>query len=144
MINVNATNQNGCVWIGSMGLVLLLFCSCTTISEYKKMEDLDNTLKAYSLYIKWSEFESASLLRTPGQAPSQYVDIKTLKDFKVTSYDVTKQFMPEKAKRMERVVEIGYYKKNQMNVKMITVQETWEYDPSSKKWLLKTPLPSFQ
>jgi hypothetical protein len=141
---MNVTEKNGLIWICAFGLTLFGLCSCTSFAEYKRMGDLEETLDAYNLYIKWSEFSEASQFRKPGQPASQYVDIESLNDFQVTSYEVKKQIMTEQGQRMERVVEVGYYNKNEMNVKTISVQEIWEYDEERKRWLLTTPLPALQ
>ena len=117
---------------------------CETIQEYNKMQDLQDTLDAYTLYIEWSDYDNASLYRSPGQPPNQYANIKKLKKYHVTSYEVKRQVLMSGGNQMDRDVEIGYYKLNEMNVKSMEVQEVWTYDEFVQKWYLKTPLPNFE
>ena len=116
---------------------------CATIEEYNKISDLQDTLEAYGLYMEWSDYDNASLYRISGQPPNRYTNIKHLKKYHVTSYNVKKQVLLSGGNQMDRVVEIGYYKLDEMHVKSTEVQEVWTYDALEKKWYLKSPLPHF-
>ena len=140
-MDANIKNRYHRLWW--LFIMLYWLSGCATISDIKKMEDLEKTVDAYSLAIQWSDFEAASRFRMPGQAPGQYVNPDTLKDFQVISYQTKNQVLSADGKRMERIAKIRYYKKNEMKEKKVSSQEVWQYDTVRKTWWLKTPLPTF-
>jgi len=94
--------------------------------------------------IRWSDFETANQLRKDALTESNPPDFKKLKNVRVTSYEV-KQIIPmDNKSKVRQIVEINYYKTDNMIEKTLTYDQLWEYDAKNENWSLKSRLPDFK
>jgi hypothetical protein len=127
-------------------IVLLssLLAGCASLSETRKMNEFEETSKAFESAISWSDFETAALFLPPRESENLAATIEELKQFKVTSYKV-KNFLPSKDKsQVLLIAEISYFKLNQLVVKKITYRQLWKYDTAERRWHITTGLPDFK
>jgi hypothetical protein len=110
----------------------------------KQMNMFDEVAWSFKDSMRWSDFEAANQLRKDALTESNPPDFKKLKNVRVTSYEV-KQIIPMDNKlKVHQVVEINYYKTDNMIEKTLTYDQLWEYDAENESWSLKSRLPDFK
>jgi sensor c-di-GMP phosphodiesterase-like protein len=130
----------------ALGLVvcLALTAGCAAYSNMKKQDDFSETSKSYEKMIFWSNFDTADSFRDPQERETHPADIDDLKDIKVTSYSVKKVTVSEDQAEVRQIVEIGYYRVDQVTLKTMRDQQVWIYNPNVKRWYLRSGLPLFK
>jgi hypothetical protein len=63
---------------------------------------------------------------------------------RVTDYAIRKTAVSENQNQIVQIVEVSYYRNDQMVVKSIRVKELWEWEPEAQKWELSSGLPDFE
>jgi hypothetical protein len=125
-------------------LLIMLVVGCSSFSNMKQMNMFDEVAWSFKDSMRWSDFEAANQLRKDALTESNPPDFKKLKNVRVTSYDV-KQIIPMDNKlKVHQVVEINYYKTDNMIEKTLTYDQLWEYDAENESWSLKSRLPDFK
>jgi len=125
-------------------LLSSLLVSCASVSEMRKMDKFEETLKAYEAAIRWSDFESASLFLKTQETENVSAVIEKLEQFKVTSYEV-KNLLPSKDKsQVLLTAKISYFELNRLIVKWVSDRQVWEYDTAEDRWLLTSGLPDLK
>ncbi|MGB5620397.1 MAG: hypothetical protein WBM78_26390, partial [Desulfobacterales bacterium] len=62
----------------------------------------------------------------------------------VTSYSVKKVSVSEDQAEVRQIVEIGYYRVDEVTLKTMREQQVWAYNPVVKRWYLQSGLPPFK
>ena len=125
-------------------LLLSLLAGCVSVSDMRKMDEFEETSKAYEFAIRWSDFESASLFLKTEDNTNISDLLNELKQFKVTAYTI-KNFLPSKDKsQVLLIAEISYFELNRLIVKSISDRQIWKYDTAQERWLLTSGLPDFK
>ncbi|MDZ7581581.1 MAG: hypothetical protein U5R30_13460 [Deltaproteobacteria bacterium] len=123
---------------------LAMLAGCAVYSEMKKQDDFGETSKAYEKMIFWSDFDTADSFRDPQERETHPADSDDFKNVKVTSYSVKKVAVSEDQSEVRQVVEIGYYRVDEVTLKTLRDQQVWAYNPTAKRWYLKSSLPPFK
>ena len=108
------------------------------------MEQLSEMTKAYEQAIRWSEFDYAMVFLKPSELEANPPDESFYKRIKVTAYKMKKTALSEDETQAIQIVEISYYKINNVIVKSITDHQLWEWDTKEKQWYLQSGLPDFK
>jgi hypothetical protein len=108
------------------------------------MNKFSEVSKAYGEAILWSHYEAANLYRKSGAAAGETTDFEKLKNIKVAMYDVMQVDLSEDKRRVNQVVEIKYYKLDNMIIKTVRDEQLWEYDSDEDRWYLSSGLPQFK
>jgi hypothetical protein len=125
-------------------LLILLVAGCSHFSNVKQMNMFDDITASFKDSIRWSDFEAANHFRKDALTESNPPDFKKLNNVKVTSYEV-KQIIPMDNKlKVRQIVEINYYKSDNMIEKTLTHDQLWEYDTADKNWYLQSRFPDFK
>ena len=125
-------------------LLIMLVAGCPNLSNVKQMNMFDWITASFKDSVRWSDFEAANQLRKDAQTESNPPDFKKLKNVRVTSYEV-KQIVPMDNKlKIRQIVEINYYKTDNMVEKTLIHDQLWEYDAADESWSLKSRLPDFK
>ncbi len=125
-------------------LLLILVAGCTYLLKGNQMDMFDQMTASFKDSIRWSDFETANHLRKDALTESNPPDFKKLKRIRVTSYEV-KQIIPMNNKsKVRQIVEINYYKTDNMIEKTLLHDQLWEYDAADKSWYLRSKLPNFK
>ncbi len=128
----------------SVFLLLLLVPGCASVSDRLTMNKFSEASKAYGEAILWSHYEAANLYRKSGGAASKPPDFEKFKNIKVAMYDVKQIDLSEDKRHVSQVVEIKYYKQDNMIIKTVRDEQMWEYDPDENRWYLSSGLPQFK
>lgn len=123
---------------------LPLFAGCAAYTEMKKQDDFSETSRSYEKMIFWSNFDTADSFRDPQDREAHPLDVEDLKKVKVTGYSVKKVTVAEDQSEVRQVVEIGYYRIDEVKVKTMRDQQVWVYNPSLERWYLHSGLPPFE
>jgi PBP1b-binding outer membrane lipoprotein LpoB len=125
-------------------LLIMLVAGCANLSKTNQMNMFDRMAASFKDSMRWSDFETANQLRKDALTESNPPDFKKLKNVRVTSYEV-KQIIPMDNKlKVRQIVEINYYKSDNMIEKTLMHDQLWEYDTADKSWSLKSRLPDFK
>jgi hypothetical protein len=125
-------------------LLIMLVAGCANLSKTNQMNMFDRMAASFKDSMRWSDFEAANHLRKDALTESNPPDFKKLKNVRVTSYEV-KQIIPMDNKlKVRQIVEINYYKSDNMIEKTLMHDQLWEYDTADKSWSLKSRLPDFK
>ena len=124
--------------------VMLLISACGSLTEFRRLEKLDETIRAYEQAIRWSEFDYAMIFLKPSEREKNPPDESFYKRIKVTHYKIKKTALSEDETRLVQIAEISYYKIDNMTVKSLSDHQLWEWDAQDKRWYLNSGLPDFQ
>ena len=125
-------------------LLIMLAAGCSSFSNMKQMNMFDEVTASFKYSIIWSDFAAANHFRKDALTESNPPDFKKLKNVKVTSYEV-RQIIPMGNKlKVRQIVEINYYKTDNMIEKTLSHDQLWEYDAADKIWYLKSRFPDFK
>jgi hypothetical protein len=125
-------------------ILVLLAAGCGTLTQYRKMEQLSETTRAYEQAIRWSEFDYAMIFLEPSEREKNPPDESFYKRIKVTAYKIKKTAFSEDETQAIQVVEISYYKIDNVIVKSFSDHQLWEWDTKDRRWYLKSGLPDFK
>ena len=125
-------------------VLLLMIFGCASYQEKKTMEKFNTIARSYELSILWSEFDAAATHIKPDADEGELPDFDKLKNIKVSRYKAKKVALSNDKKQVAQVVEIQYFRKDQMIVQTIVDKQVWEYDEQSKRWFLISGLPNFK
>ena len=131
------------------GFIIVLLCgvmlgACATLTDQHRMEKFSDITRAYGKAVFWSEFEAAYAFRKEAKTGENLPDFQFLKNFKVTSYELKQIYPSGDGMQVRQVVEIDYYRINEVVVKTIRDHQLWEYDSRDGIWYLKSDLPKFE
>jgi len=125
-------------------LLIMMIAGCANLSSKHQMNMFDQISRAFRSAIRWSDFETANNFIKDSQTESNTPDFRKLKNIKVTLYEV-KQIIPVNGKsKVRQIVEINYFKLDEMIEKTLVYDQLWEYDAADKRWYLKGGLPDFK
>jgi hypothetical protein len=128
----------------AMIIIVLMVSGCGTLTKYRKMEQLSETTEAYEQAIRWSEFDFAMVFLKPSERKKNPPDESFYKRIKVTEYKMKKNALSEDETQAIQIVEISYYKIDNVVVKSILDHQVWEWDTKENRWYLKSGFPAFK
>ncbi|MEN8264479.1 MAG: hypothetical protein ABFR82_13565 [Nitrospirota bacterium] len=125
-------------------VLIILITGCASLDEQKRMDSLDAVINSYENAIRWGYYElTENYIKKPDK--SHYTgDYSSMRDYKVTSYEVLGGKVENDGMQAMQTVEIKYYHIRYLIEKVMIDKQLWEYDVSEKKWFLKSGLPVFQ
>lgn len=128
-----------------LGLVAVV--GCASYAKTNQMTKFTTISENYEAAIRWFDFDAADSFRKDSINRSNPLDFKHLKRIEVISYEV-KKIVPiedeEQIIRVGQVVEIKYYKIDDLVIKTIVDNQSWEYDQESENWYLTSEFPEFK
>ena len=129
--------------IKHMVLVLILGMLVSCASTPDELESYNDAIDTYEKLIRWREFLQA---RKYHKEPGEYDDKirEHLDQIRVTRYTVIQSAMDPGLQKATQVVDIRYYNDTYARERNLTVQQSWEYNPKVKTWMLTTPFPVFK
>ena len=128
----------------AMITLVLLVSGCGTLGQFRKMEQLSETTRAYEQAIRWSEFDYAMIFLEPSEREKNPPDESFYKRIKVTAYKIKKTAFSDDETQAIQIVEISYYRIDNVIVKSFSDHQLWEWDTEDRRWYLKSGLPAFK
>ncbi|MGD8521902.1 MAG: hypothetical protein PVF56_12215 [Desulfobacterales bacterium] len=130
--------------VSALIILALLVSGCGTMEQFRKMEQLSEMTQAYEQAIRWSEFDYATVFLEPSERDANPSDESFYKRIKVTDYKTKKTAFSDDETQAIQIVEISYYKIDNMIVKSFSDHQLWEWHTKDKRWYLKSGLPEFK
>ena len=127
-----------------VAMAIGLIAGCSTLNLRDRMQDFEDTSRAYGRAIAWSEYDVAAAFLKTGDQDQSASEIDYLNQFKVTDYEPRLGSVLEKDVRIRQVVSISYFRKDNLVVRTISDDQLWEYDANKKSWVLTTGFPKFK
>ena len=128
------------VFVFLMSIWLTATIGCATIDEISSKGAFQDTTKAYASSMRWSDFDTATLLVKQPNIPGP----NTLKNIKITTYEVKQHLVVQEGLKIRQLASISYFKKSDMLLRTISVEEIWEYHQEEKVWYLTKGFPDFE
>ena len=133
----------------ALPLLVLVIClattaGCASFSDMKRMDNFNETVKTYEKMVYWSEFDAALAFREPGENGGDQPDMDSLKKVRITSYKVKKLIAAADQSQVQQIVEINYYRMDDVTVKTIKDQQIWVFNDKAQRWYLRSELPAFR
>lgn len=131
------SNRVQMLWL----IMLAVFLGgCATSTE--RLDDLDRTLRNYKKTIRWADFDTAYSFRK-WEEGSRSVPPESLKNVRVTRYEVGKSDLSSDKMSYIQMVRIFYYRLDSARERQLTDRQKWEYDEEKGHWYLTSEMPEF-
>jgi hypothetical protein len=121
--------------------LIVLIVGCKTIFDSQKEDKLSEATSAYRHALIWSDYRTASAFLLAEEA--QGIDFEKLKNIKVTGYEVKQVTVSDNKHNFAQLVEISYFKKDDMIFRTFNDEEVWEFDQTKDAWFLYSGFPEF-
>ncbi len=128
----------------SVGLAGVLLAGCMALGPESKPRRLQNAVDHYNKFIRWSEYERAIAFLERAQQEAAYGAIKTLKDIRVTSYEIKRQTLAPDQNSAEFVVQFTYFNEYSAREREYTDRQNWVWYDDEGVWRKHGPLPRFE
>jgi hypothetical protein len=129
----------------AMFLVFLTLGCAGLQTEREKMALFDKTSRAYDLAIRWAQYEDAFAFKKSSGPDDELPDIEDYRQVRVTALKVKQTIIDkESLSKVLRIVDIQYYRMNNVIVKNLQNQQKWEYNEGEDRWYLVSELPNFE
>ena len=116
----------------------VLAAGCASTFDFRREEVFEDTVRAYGRLITWSDFGTASGYLAPD------AENKTVpKGVRVASYDFKQLIYAQDKLAAVNIIEISYYRENDMRLKTIMDQQLWQFNAAKQAWQLKSGFPPF-
>ena len=123
---------------------ILFLGGCASVEKKSKGDGLKSASLRYAKGLRWGDYEGAMALTRLPDGEVQPVDLKYLKNIKVTHYDLAPVVLSESQEEGYTTLYLEYYHELRNSVHELTVPQTWRYDEEDKRWYCETPLPEFK
>jgi len=115
-----------------------LVIGCASTFDFRREEVFEDTVRAYGRLMTWSDFGSAAAFLAP-DAP-----VKTVPEgVRVARYEFKQAIFTQDKLEAVNLIEISYYRDNELKVKTLLDRQLWEFNPAGGTWLLKSGFPPF-
>lgn len=115
-------------------------------STSKTDKALEVSLKAYSLAVRWNDFEAASDLIDPEMLKEEKfseADESYYKNFQISGYTLKTSAYPDSTHYTQRV-ELRIIDQNTQVERTKIDKQSWRYDALTKRWWLTSGLPKLE
>ena len=131
-------------------LMLVLAIVPLSIEAKKRTSKTDKALevglKAYSLAVRWNDFEAASDLIDPEMLKEEKfseADENYYKNFQISGYTLKTSAYPDSTHYTQRV-ELRIIDQNTQVERTKIDKQSWRYDALTKRWWLTSGLPKLE
>jgi hypothetical protein len=123
--------------------VMVTLSSCST---YSTRGELDETARAYSIVVRWKQFETADLFAASSIRDEFEKRVKAAKEVEVMDYEIIDVEYDEAKKKATVNAKISYSTRSSNRVRSLVDKQIWMYEEQkgSKGWRLTTLLPEFK
>jgi hypothetical protein len=132
------------IWLVFFSIIFLSISGCATVEKTSKSDGLKSSSLRYAKGLRWGDYEGVMALTRLPDGKVDQVDMKYLKNIKVTRYDLSPAILSESQEEGYVTLYLEYYHELRNSVHEITVPQTWRYDEEDKRWYCETPMPEFK
>lgn len=116
--------------------------ACASFSTKKRMERLDETIKAFEHALLRSNFMSAAqYMKDPDAIPTDSQGFN--KNVKIVNFKPVRRSVSDDSCEVDRVVEIQFFYMDRNILKTAIYKQQWRYQEEGKCWVLDSGFPEF-
>ena len=119
---------------------LIAVIGCAALDDLSQKSAFEDITKAYASSMRWSDFDTAVLFVKQPDMPS----LETLNNIKITTYEVKHHLVIQEGARIRQITSVAYFKKSNMLLRTISVEEIWELNQEDDQWYLVKGFPDFK
>ena len=123
--------------------LLLLLVGCSGLEENRRNSNFGLQNLSYEKALRWGEYKTAAAYIKPGVV-TEPIDFADYDQIQVTDYRGRHTSQESGGNKVTLEVRISYLRKNTVSVRNLDQTLVWEYDESTERWWLLTPLPKFE
>ena len=134
------------LWAASVLLLgCVLLAGCAAMREQKRLNSLEDSLRAYGTALRWGEWDAANAYRVPrkGSEKLKPMPKDELKDIRVTDYEIVQRVVSKDEKLATIRAKVSFYDTDTGTVHSVLDEQTWWYDDAARHWFLDGNLPDF-
>lgn len=121
-------------------ITVVAFAGCAGLKDMSQKGAYQDTTKAYAHSMRWSDFDTAVIFVRQPNAPT----LESLTNIKITTYEVKHNLVVQEGSRIRQIASVAYFKKSDMLLKTISVEEIWEFNEEDEQWYLVKGFPLFK
>jgi hypothetical protein len=125
-------------------LVGFLSAGCQRVKTEQQVKTLDESHKTYGKMLRWKEYEQAVRYIVPREGPAKSLDLESLDDVRITSYEVVDKLIVQDENEAVITVKIEFYVEDTGKVHSLRDEQNWWYEPEAERWFLDDSLPDFE
>lgn len=122
---------------------VLFLAACASISQKGRMEEFQETAKAYEHALLRSDYRLAASFFDPASLPEE-INFDQYKKIKVVDCRPTRMDVSEDKLKVKREVELQYFLVDRNILRSTGYRQKWEYNEEKKAWMMKGDLPVFE
>jgi hypothetical protein len=119
---------------------IITLTGCAALDDLGHKGAFQDITKAYASSMRWSDFDTAVLFVKQPDLPS----LETLNNIKITTYEVKHHLVIQEGVRIRQIASVAYFKKSNMLLRTISVEEIWELNAEDNQWYLTKGFPDFK
>ena len=128
-----------CVVVASSFLV-----GCQRAQNEKQASSLEESHKMFGKLLRWQEYEAASRYIVVRESQVQPLDLESLDEIRVTSYEVVDKLIIQDKNEAVITVKIEFYQDDTARVYSLRDEQNWWYSQEQERWFLDDTLPDFR
>lgn len=125
-------------------LVLAAATGCGGVSAKKKLELLDEALIQYSQALRWGRYEDVQQYHMNRHGERTPVDQAAMQPIRVTGISIQNKTVNEEVSEAIVTGQINFYHTNYGTLRQAPVNQTWWFEPESKRWFMDGEFPVFK
>lgn len=125
-------------------ILLLTLAACADNAIRKQVEDLDHAIDSYAYALRWMRKNDAVAyhMRPDGSKPA--IDTSMLDVVRVTGFNITEKTLNTEHTGATVSGELNYIHIEYGTLRTINFNQSWWYEPETKKWYLDSEFPQFK
>ncbi|HTT07957.1 MAG TPA: hypothetical protein VMH34_04125 [Gammaproteobacteria bacterium] len=136
----NKRNLGNVLWMLALALVL---GACARMEASKRADALDDATKTYAQLLRWGQWSDAVKYIVLRKGQPRQVNLDTLKDIRVSSYEINDMVMASDQKEAAVTAVITFYHERSGVIHTLEDHQVWWYSDEGRHWLLDSELPDF-
>ncbi len=125
-------------------ILLLMLVACADNAVRKKVEDLDHAIDNYAYALRWMRKKDAVAYHMQPDGTKPVIDTSMMDVVRVTGFTIKEKTLNDELTRATVTGELNYIHNEYATLKTINYNQTWWYEPETKKWYLDSEFPQFK
>lgn len=132
-------------------LVIILLCLATLLTGCnggggikRKALSLDEAINQYVFALRWGRYQDAHEYHAEEDGSKPELNLDKLNRIRITSHTIFEKNVNTDLSEATVKGELNYYSTEYGTLQKVKLDQVWWYEPETKRWYLKGPLPAFK
>ncbi|MGH8248524.1 MAG: hypothetical protein ACREUU_19065 [Gammaproteobacteria bacterium] len=125
-------------------LVLVAATGCGGAGAKRKLELLDEALIQYGQALRWGRYDDLQQYHMNRQGERTFIDQAAMQPIRVTGFSVQNKTVNDEVSEAIITGQVSFYHTDYGTLRQIPVNQTWWFEPESKRWLMDGEFPVFK